>query len=144
MVWRHWPVACPCLPFTLRQQTPQIAALQCYVGQACLTLCSPMDCSLPSSSVHGILQARILEWVAVPPPGDLPQPEIEPGSLRSPTLAGRFFITSATREAKIPTTSESQNVRREGNFGEERAPQKAPNLAEGGDSGVHGFRGRVQ
>ena len=34
--------------------------------QLCPTLCDPMDCSLPGSSVHGILQARILEWVAVP------------------------------------------------------------------------------
>ena len=34
--------------------------------QSCLTLCYPMDCSLPVSSVHGILQARILEWVAIP------------------------------------------------------------------------------
>ena len=35
------------------------------VTQLCLTLCNPMDCSLPGSSVHGILQARILEWVAI-------------------------------------------------------------------------------
>ena len=34
--------------------------------QSCLTLCDPMDCSLPSFSVHGILQARVLEWVAIP------------------------------------------------------------------------------
>ena len=34
--------------------------------QLCLTLCDPMDCSLPGSSVHGILQARLLEWVAMP------------------------------------------------------------------------------
>ena len=34
--------------------------------QSCPTLCDPMDCSPPSSSVHGILQARILEWVAMP------------------------------------------------------------------------------
>ena len=34
------------------------------VTQSCLTLCDPMDCSFPGSSVHGILQARILEWVA--------------------------------------------------------------------------------
>ena len=34
--------------------------------QLCPTLCNPMDCSLPASSVHGILQARILEWVAMP------------------------------------------------------------------------------
>ena len=34
--------------------------------QSCLTLCNPMDCSPPGSSVHGILQAGILEWVAIP------------------------------------------------------------------------------
>ena len=36
------------------------------VAQSCLTLCDPKDCSLPGSSVHGILQARILEWVDFP------------------------------------------------------------------------------
>ena len=36
------------------------------VTQSCPALCDPMDCSLPGSSVHGILQARILEWVAIP------------------------------------------------------------------------------
>ena len=35
------------------------------VAQECLTVCDPMDCSLPGSSVHGIFQARILEWVAI-------------------------------------------------------------------------------
>ena len=35
------------------------------VAQSCLTLCDPMDCSLPGSSVHGIFQARVLEWVAI-------------------------------------------------------------------------------
>ena len=40
-----------------------------------------MDCSLPGSSVHGILQARILEWVACPPPGIYADPGIEPASL---------------------------------------------------------------
>ena len=38
----------------------------CLVTQLCPTLCDPIDCSPPGSSVHGILQARILEWVAVP------------------------------------------------------------------------------
>ena len=51
--------------------------------QSCPALCDPMDCSLPVSSVHGILQARILEWIAVPSPGNLPNPGIEP---RSPAL----------------------------------------------------------
>ena len=43
--------------------------------------CNPVDCSPPGSSVHGISQARILEWVAIPSPGDLPYPEIELGLL---------------------------------------------------------------
>ena len=51
-----------------------------------------MDHSLPGSSVQGISQAKILEWVAIPIqkiPEDLLNPEIKP---TSPTLAGRFFI----------------------------------------------------
>ena len=40
-----------------------------------------MDCSPPGSSVHGISQTRMLEWVAFPSPGDLPDPGAEPGSL---------------------------------------------------------------
>ena len=41
------------------------------VAQSCLTLCNPVDCSPLGSSVHGILQARILEWVAIPFSGAL-------------------------------------------------------------------------
>ena len=54
-----------------------------FVAQSSPTLCDPMDCSLSGSSVRGILQARILEWVAIPFPGHLPDPGIEP---RSPAL----------------------------------------------------------
>ena len=50
------------------------------VTQLCLTLCNPMDCSLPGSSVHGIFQARVLEWVAISSSGDLPDPGMEPRS----------------------------------------------------------------
>ena len=53
------------------------------VAQSCLTLCDPMDCSPLGFSVPGIFQARTLEWIAIPFPGDLPDPGIEP---RSPTL----------------------------------------------------------
>ena len=42
--------------------------------------CDPMDCRPPGSSAHGILQARILEWLPFPSPGDLPKPGIEPRS----------------------------------------------------------------
>ena len=61
-----------------------------------LTLCGPTGCSLPGSSVHGIFQARILEWWSFPPPRDLPDPGIE---FVPPALAGRFFTTSTTWEA---------------------------------------------
>ena len=57
--------------------------MKVLVTQLCPTPCNPMDCSPPDSSVHGILQARILEWLPFPSPGDLPDPGIEP---RSPTL----------------------------------------------------------
>ena len=62
-------------------------------AQSHLSLCDPMDCSPPGSSVHGILQVRILEWVACPPPGDPSNPGIEPVSPVSSTLPGRFFAT---------------------------------------------------
>ena len=49
------------------------------VTQSCPTLFDPMDFSPPGSSVHGILQARILKWIAIlRSPGDLPDPGIEP------------------------------------------------------------------
>ena len=75
--------------------------------QSSLALCNPMDCGPPRSSVCGILQARILEWVAVleDPPGDLPNPGIEPASLMFPALAGRFFTTRAAWEALLSLCS---------------------------------------
>ena len=66
-----------------------------------LTLCNPMDCSPPSSSVHGILQARILEWVAMSSSRDLPDPGTEPSSPLSLALVGGFFTPSATWEAHL-------------------------------------------
>ena len=59
---------------------------------SCSTLCSPIDCRPADSSVHGILHAIILEWFAMPSPGNLPNPGIEPISLTSPALAGGFFF----------------------------------------------------
>ena len=57
MLWSHWA----------NMLTP-----------SCPTLCSLMDCNPLGSSVRGSLWARILEWVAIPSPGDLPDPRIEP------------------------------------------------------------------
>ena len=64
--------------------------------QSCLTLCEPMDYSLPGSSVHEILQARILEWVAIPLSRGSSQPRDRTLVSR---IAGRHFTIRATREA---------------------------------------------
>ena len=72
------------------------------VAQLCPTLCDPVDCSLLGSSLHGILQARILEWVAI---------SFSRGSsqLRDRTrisrIAGRRFNLWATRAGEIPMAS---------------------------------------
>ena len=67
------------------------------VIQSCPTLCNPMDCRPPGSSIHGILQARILEWVTISCPVALPDPGIELGS---PALQVDAFKLWATREAQ--------------------------------------------
>ena len=58
-----------------------------------------MVCSLPGSSVHGILQARLWSGLPCPLLGDLPVPGLEPTSLTSPVLAGRFFFFFLPLEA---------------------------------------------
>ena len=55
----------------------------CLVSQSCLTLCNPMDCSLPGFSVHGDSPGKNTGEGGLPPPGDLPNPGIKP---RSPAL----------------------------------------------------------
>ena len=68
------------------------------IAHSCLTLCNPMDCSLPGSSLHGILQARVLEWVAI---------SFSRGSSWSrdrtwvSCIPGRRFNLWATREARM-------------------------------------------
>ena len=66
------------------------------VAQSCLTLCDPMDCSLPGSSVHGIFQATVLEWVAIFFSRGASQPRDQ---TRVSRTAGRRFTLWATREA---------------------------------------------
>ena len=63
--------------------------------QSSLILCDPMDCSLPGSSVHRILQARIMEWVAIP----FSKGSSRPRDQTLFCIAGRFFTTWATKEA---------------------------------------------
>ena len=68
------------------------------VTQSCLTPCDPMDCSLPGSSVHGILQARILEWVAMPSSRGSSWPR---DLTWISCIAGRFFNLRATGKSSI-------------------------------------------
>ena len=64
-----------------------------WVTKACLTLCDPMNCSPLTSSVHGILQARMLKWVAVPCSGGPSQPR---DRTQVSCTAGRFLTFWAT------------------------------------------------
>ena len=75
------------------------------VAQSCLTVCDPMDHSPPGSSVHGISQAKILEWVAISFSRGSFWPRIEPAS---PALAGRFFTSNATWFEQTPGDGEGQ------------------------------------
>ena len=65
-----------------------VCVLSCFVR---VRLCDPMDCSPPGSSVYGILHQEYWSGSPCPPPGDLPDPGIEPVSPASPALAGGFF-----------------------------------------------------
>ena len=66
--------------------------------QSCLTLCDPMDCSLPGSSVHGILPARVLEWVAISFSRGSSQPR---DRTQVSHIVGRGFTVLGTREAPL-------------------------------------------
>ena len=77
-----------------RHQFVNVSMIVC--AQLCSTLCDPMDCSPPGSSVHGILQARILEWVAMPFSRESSWPR---GRTQISRIAGRFFTFWATRKA---------------------------------------------
>ena len=72
----------------------------CCQSLYCVQLCDPMDCRLPDSSVHGILQARTMEWVAVFFPRGSFHPGIEP---TSPALAVQFFTTESPGKSRFLT-----------------------------------------
>ena len=73
--------------------------MKLLVTQLCLTLCDPMDCSLQGCSVHGISQARILEWVAILSSRGSSLPK---GRIQVSFITGRSFIIQATGEAQGP------------------------------------------
>ena len=69
------------LPIRQHQASPSVSLIkESEVTQSCLTLCNPMDCCLPGSSIHGIFEARYWRALPIPSLRDLPNPGIEPGS----------------------------------------------------------------
>ena len=76
-----------------------VTCARAKLPQSCLPLCDQMDCRLPGSSVLGIIQARILEWVAMPSSRGSSWPRDQTHIFTSPALAGGFFTTSNTWEA---------------------------------------------
>ena len=85
-VWGSWTQkqrVVWCLPGAGEKRGSEVKWNEVKVTRSCPALCDHMDCSLPGSSVHGILQARYWSGFPFPSPGDLPNPGIEP---RSPAL----------------------------------------------------------
>ena len=73
------------VPLALEKRSESPSQFCCVVGKSCLTLCHLMDCSLPGSSVHGVFQARMLEWVASRGSSQLR------GPIHVSCIAGRFY-----------------------------------------------------
>ena len=76
------------LPWWWGMPTGMFYPVLCLVTQSCQTLCDPMDCSPPGSSVFGVLQARILEWVVIPFSKGSPQPR---DGTQVSCMASRYF-----------------------------------------------------
>ena len=87
--------------FTLVPRRKPLSSSASEVAQSCPTLCNPMNCSLSGSSIHGIFQARVLEWVAISFSRGSSRPRDRTQVSR---IAGRRFTIWATREAPFPLT----------------------------------------
>ena len=81
-----------------QSQASERVKAEMLVAQSCPALFNPMDCSPPGSSVHGTLQARILEWVAIPFCRGSSQPRDQ---TQVSCIAGGFFTIWATKEAPV-------------------------------------------
>ena len=94
MFWNNREFLLPVfVPASLLKMNPSTLCV-CVHAQSCPTLCDPMNCGPPGSSVRGNFQARILSGLPIPSPGDPPDPGIKPASLEFPALAGGFLNTA--------------------------------------------------
>ena len=91
----HQPQASCILHRTWSHFFKRVWCVCVLAAQSCLTLCYTMDCSLPDSTVHGILQARILEWVAIPFSRESFQPRDQT------CIRGRFFYSLSHQVSPI-------------------------------------------
>ena len=99
------------------------------------TLCNPVDCIACQALLSmGFLRQEYWSGLPCPPPGDLPKPGIEPTSLMSPALAGKFFTTSATQEAQC---SNKSTLRNRGDFNLNYKYCRAKNNHNGWWKGCH-------
>ena len=103
------------MTYTRAHTSPQTPTVPLYshhheCAQSCMTLCNSMDGSLPGSSIHGILQARILEWVAIPFCRESSRPR---NWTRVLCIVGWFFSVWATREAQLSWNQASKHLFRQ-------------------------------
>ena len=99
----HWSSVPVFLHFTHAVlSTASKTSEEVLVAQSCLALCDPVDCRPSVSSVRGILQGRILEWLAIPSPGHLPNPGTE---TRSPTSQANSLLCEPPGKPFLCVTS---------------------------------------
>ena len=103
-IWATRELYCVCFRYTAKwfNYTYICACMHAKSLQSCLTLCNPMDCSPPGSSVHGILQARTLEWVAIPSFRGSSRPRDQTCILCGSCIAGRFFTAEPPENPIVP------------------------------------------
>ena len=97
---KHFPLTLSILiPYTHLPPTLPHSPSESEVAQSCLTLCEPMNCSLPGSSIHGVFQTRVPEWIAISFSRGSSRPR---DRTRVSHIVGRHFTVWATRE--VPFT----------------------------------------
>ena len=92
---KTYRMCCVLFLFVFWKKREILCALLCLVARSCPTLCDPMDCSLPVFSVHGFLQARILEWIAISSSRGSSWPR---DRTQVSCIAGWFFTVWATEK----------------------------------------------